>query len=54
MTYSIDQMLMFEFQGTFMILVTLENKTVSVFNCSNGHFIHDFQFYNNVLTTLKH
>lgn len=31
-----------------MFLIAFENKTVQVYECSNGHFLHDFHFYDNV------
>lgn len=30
------------------MLVTFENHTVQMFESSNGHFLHEFAFYDNV------
>ena len=47
-TYLIDNMVMFAFQGVTMLLIAFENKTVQMYDSSNGHFLHDFVFYDNV------
>jgi hypothetical protein len=47
-TYLIDNMVMFTFQGVTMLLIAFENKTVQMYDSSNGHFLHDFVFYDNV------
>ena len=47
-TYQIDNMQIFTFQGTRMLLIAFENKTVQVFEASNGHYAHEFQFYDKV------
>ena len=52
-TYGIEQMLMFQFQGNEMLLVTRENRAVQVFEQRTGKFVHEFEFYNNVLGQLK-
>jgi hypothetical protein len=39
---------MFTFQGTPMLLVSFENHTVQMFESGNGHFMHEFSFYDNV------
>jgi hypothetical protein len=52
-TYAIEQLLMFSYKGTNMLLVTRDNKSVQVFECSNGRFVHEFKFFNTVLAQLK-
>ena len=52
-TYSIDQMLMFEFQDNYLLLIALEGKSVQLFDCRNGHFLDELNFYDNVLSQLK-
>ena len=47
-TYLIESLMMFDFQGTQMLLVTFENHSVQMFESSNGHFAHEFLFYDNV------
>ena len=44
-TYLIDQLQMFTFQGTPLLLVAFENKTVRMFESDNGHFQQEFLFY---------
>jgi hypothetical protein len=44
---------MFSFQGNEMLLVTRENRAVQVFEQKTGKFVHEFEFYNNVLGQLK-
>ena len=50
-TYLIDNMLMFQFQGTPMLLVAFENQQVNVFESSNGHYVDEFHFQDNVFDT---
>ena len=40
--------MMFTFQGTPLFLITFENHSVQMFECANGHFAHEFTFYDNV------
>ena len=47
-TYLIENLQMFSFQGTKMLLIAFENKTVQVFEAQNGHFAHEFHFQDNV------
>jgi hypothetical protein len=47
-TYLVDNLMMLTFQGTPMLLVTFENHTVQLFESGNGHFAHEFLFYDNV------
>jgi hypothetical protein len=47
-TYLIENMMMFTFQGTPMLLVTFENHSVQMFESGNGHYAHEFLFYDNV------
>lgn len=44
---------MFTYQGTEMLLVTRDNKSVQVFECGSGRFVHEFKFFNTVLAQLK-
>ena len=44
---------MFTYQGTDMLLVTRDNKSVQVFECGTGRFVHEFKFFNTVLAQLK-
>lgn len=44
-TYLIDSMQMFQFQGVPMLLVVFENHSVRMFESDNGHYCHEFIFY---------
>ena len=37
-TYLIDSLQMFQFQGTAMVLIAFENHSVRMFESSNGYF----------------
>ena len=52
-TYLIEEMVMFRFQDNYLLLIAFENKSVQLFECKNGHFIHEFHFYDNILTQLQ-
>ena len=42
---------MFQFQGTAMVLIAFENKSVRMFESSNGYFQHEFVFYDSGFNT---
>jgi len=46
-------MLMFQFQDNYLLLIALEGKSVQLFDCRNGHFLDELNFYDNVLSQLK-
>lgn len=52
-TYLIDNLLMFNFQGVNLFLICFENQSVQVFESRNGHFIYEFNFYDNVFEHIK-
>lgn len=52
-TYLIDELVMFAFQGTKMLLIAFENQSVQVFESGNGHFVYEFSFYDNVIDQFK-
>jgi hypothetical protein len=47
-TYLIDRIRMFTFQSVPMLLIAFENKSVQVFESQNGHFCHEFHFYDQI------
>ena len=48
LTYLIDSVIMIEFQGTPLLLITFENHSVKLFESENGHFVHEFHFNDNI------
>lgn len=52
-TYLIDELVMFQFQGIKMLLIAFENQSVQVFESDNGHFTYEFSFYDNVIDNFK-
>lgn len=45
---------MFTFQGVQMLLIAFkETHQVQIFECSNGHFTHEFCFHDNVFTQVQ-
>lgn len=44
---------MFNFQGVHLCLICFENQSVQVFESNNGHFIYEFNFFDNVFEHIK-
>ena len=42
LTYLIENLLLFEFQGTPLLLIAFENHSVKMFEADTGHFDHEF------------
>ena len=49
LTYLIENLLLFEFQGTPLLLIAFENHSVKMFEADTGHFDHEFKFHDNSL-----